>query len=259
MLSRVWVKDFRNISDQILAFESFKHLYIYGDNNQGKTNFLESLYFIGNGKTPDKNSIETLLHFNSDSAYLGSDVIKDNEVNRIYMKLSQEDGRFMSLNDEVLKRTQRIESLCPVLYISSDFNRLFVSTPDARRRSFDMILSRLDSEYKQVLKAYKQVLNKNAALKSDASDALLDMYDERLSSFSDSIVRKRQSYAKFASKGVHPLLVATLSDDIETFSIDYQSRITQSLDTYSTCFMEVLKQNRFKEKQAKSSLYGPQR
>ena len=83
MLSKVWVKDLEIFLIKYWHLNRL-NICIYTEIIIRVKQILESLYFIGNGKTPDKNSIETLLHFNSDSAYLGSDVIKDNEMTDLH-------------------------------------------------------------------------------------------------------------------------------------------------------------------------------
>ena len=59
MVNRVWIKQFRNINEQLFDIEG-QHLFVFGENNQGKTNFLEAIYFLGNGVTLSETGPESV-------------------------------------------------------------------------------------------------------------------------------------------------------------------------------------------------------
>ena len=65
MVKKLWTKGFRNLEENVIEFSENEVCFIWGDNNQGKTNFLESLYVLGNGATPSGKSLENLVNFNN--------------------------------------------------------------------------------------------------------------------------------------------------------------------------------------------------
>ena len=44
MLKKIWFKNVRNLDEIVFNIESQKNYFFYGKNNQGKTNFLESVF-----------------------------------------------------------------------------------------------------------------------------------------------------------------------------------------------------------------------
>ena len=58
MLNKVWFKGFRNLEEVVLKFNQNDHLFVLGDNNQGKTNFLEGIYVLGHGGSPITSKTE---------------------------------------------------------------------------------------------------------------------------------------------------------------------------------------------------------
>ena len=80
-INRLKLTDYRNCNDLELLFGHSKALII-GKNAQGKTNILESIYFISSLKSPRTSNISELIKFDSDFLRIEADVYKSNtEIN----------------------------------------------------------------------------------------------------------------------------------------------------------------------------------
>ena len=260
MIKRVWINHFRNLQELRVDCASFRHIYVYGNNNQGKTNFLESLYYIGHGKTPSSSDLNVLLNFNQPVGYLGADIEQGDAASRIYMKLDRENGRHITLNNDIVKRTITLKQCCPIEYLSSDINREFTSTPDARRRSFNHVLEILDPDYARSLKKYKEIIRqKNAMLKTRFDPRLYDIFNQSLATEIPTIVQKRMNYCQKSSTRLESLLRRILEDPSLTMSIQYQCRYTSDFKHLQDDFLSCVNTNKYKEVNAKGSLYGPHR
>ena len=64
-LKNLKLTDYRNCADLFLEFDKTKILII-GKNAQGKTNILESIYFLSSLKTPRTSNLSELIKFNSE-------------------------------------------------------------------------------------------------------------------------------------------------------------------------------------------------
>jgi Recombinational DNA repair ATPase (RecF pathway) len=66
-LKQVWLEQYRNI--QKACIQPARHLTVlYGRNGQGKTNFLESLYLLGNARPFRAAKVPDLISHGSRSA-----------------------------------------------------------------------------------------------------------------------------------------------------------------------------------------------
>lgn len=260
MIKRVWINQFRNLQELRVDCESFKHIYVYGNNNQGKTNFLESLYYIGHGKTPSTSDLDILIHLDHPIGYLGADILHGNLGSRVYMKLDRENGRHMTLNNDVIKRTVTLKQCCPIDYVSADINRDFTTTPDARRRSFNNVLETLHPDYAKSIKTYQSIIRqKNAMLKSQFDNNLYEIYNQALAKELPTIVHCRRSYLQKSSTLLESLLTRVLGDQMSTMTINCQSRYTSDFNNVQEDFLKTIAANKHKELNAKASLYGPHR
>ena len=71
------LKDYRNCERVCLDFSSQKTLII-GKNAQGKTNILESIYFISDLKSPRTSTIADLIKFGQDKFSISATMEKNN-------------------------------------------------------------------------------------------------------------------------------------------------------------------------------------
>ena len=75
-LERLELNNYRNCGKVILNFESMKTLII-GKNAQGKTNILESVYFLSDIKSPRTSNIADLIKFGEDKFEINALVNKN--------------------------------------------------------------------------------------------------------------------------------------------------------------------------------------
>lgn len=88
-LKRLQLADYRNCKDLTLDFEKSKVLII-GKNAQGKTNILESIYFLSTLKTPRTSNILELINFEGEYFKLEADIVKANTDIDLYYVYSKE-------------------------------------------------------------------------------------------------------------------------------------------------------------------------
>ena len=137
MLKKVWFKSVRNLNEVVLPIESDKNYFFYGFNNQGKTNILESLYFIGNGGSPIGAKLSNLVSFQSDHAIYGGEFNHQSNSHRIYFKVSKEGKKEAFFNNKRLTSYRNLKRLLNIEFISADIILIFKESPDLRRKELD--------------------------------------------------------------------------------------------------------------------------
>lgn len=175
MLSRLWVRNFRNLAEQIIEFESGVTV-IVGDNNQGKTNLLEAVFCAASGKSIVGERIADLVRHNADSGVFALEVIGDTGVPiRIYREFDRR-GTRAPVSDGQRVSQRDVCNDIDVVYWSADIIRSFQESADYRRDLLDQISIKSDPTYEKLIRSYSRALSqRNAALKS-GSAVLVGLY-----------------------------------------------------------------------------------
>lgn len=196
---RVRFASFRNLADAQLDVDA-ERIFLIGENGQGKTNFLEALYYLSFGSSfrGQSDSLVTAqgsggfgLSARVGDSIAGSDASSwpadDGEVSIRVEGASKE----IKLNGKALKDRKELVARNPsVIFCHEDYS--FASgDPERRRFFFDQCAGMLSLSYIDSLRSYKRVLKqRNAALKESARD-LLDVLDPQLARYGKELMESR--------------------------------------------------------------------
>lgn len=156
-VDKLQVTNFRNLEPNVITFGPGINC-IFGDNGNGKTNILESLYYIVHRKSFRKNtSFPQLVSIdgeNQEILFLSSfktDV--DDEDLSLSGKLSA-DGALWYLNGKPTKK--RLGA--GLIFINPFDSQQFHTSATFRRNTIDHYLSQYSSDYKKALSQYSKSL-----------------------------------------------------------------------------------------------------
>ena len=91
------LKNFRNYQALGIAFDAGTNI-LYGDNTQGKTNVLESLYVSGTTKSHKGSKDKEMIRFDADEAHIRTIVEKNGVENRIDIHLKKNSAKGIAVN-----------------------------------------------------------------------------------------------------------------------------------------------------------------
>ena len=130
---------FRNIKDTTIDFGKGINIF-YGDNAQGKTNLLESVYICSTGRSQRTRSESQLIKFGYDQAHIRTFVIRENSSDRIDVHLKRDERKGMAVNGiPIRKMSEFFGNLTAVIFSPEDL-RLVKGGPSERRRFMDIEL-----------------------------------------------------------------------------------------------------------------------
>ena len=86
------LKNFRNYESLGIAFDAGTNI-LYGDNAQGKTNVLESLYVSGTTKSHKGSKDREMIRFDAEEAHIRTVVEKNGVDNRIDIHLKKNSAK----------------------------------------------------------------------------------------------------------------------------------------------------------------------
>lgn len=265
-LNDLQLRNFRNYQDLSLTFD--KNITIFlGENAQGKTNVLESIYVLAMTRSHRTNNEQELIAFDSDQAYLKGTLQKRNNQVPLEITLTKK-GRKTKVNHiEQKKLSSYVGQMNVILFAPEDLS-LVKGSPQVRRKFLDMEIGQIDPIYLYDLVQYQGVLKqRNQYLKQTAGEKKVDLVyleilDEQLVSFGAKVLFARQRFVNRLEHWANALH-QKISQNKEILTLHYVSSVpfeeTAEVATIQAAFLEKLKQSRDKERFRMSTQVGPHR
>ncbi|OGV47843.1 MAG: hypothetical protein A2X49_11775 [Lentisphaerae bacterium GWF2_52_8] len=253
MISRLLLRDFRNYAS--LELGGLEKVNIFsGDNGQGKTNLLESIFFLGMLRSFRTSQIKDIKRIGSSSFYIGADLSSSLPWKRLIEVDYGVLRRLRVDSSPVLKASEFIRQLKVVAFSPDDIN-IVAGNSGLRRRFIDIFSSVLSHDYLSLLQQYVEVLrHRNALLKKgDSRQEIFGAYEELMAELMVKIVLRRIEHLKGLEKETKTLVSEFYGEDTP-FEMRY--RFHQSSDDEDSC-RERLAAERKKEIQKGFTSFGP--
>lgn len=251
---------YRNYQEVVAQFSKNLNVFI-GRNAQGKTNFLEAIYFLALTRSHRTRSDKELIAFNQDSLHLSGLVHRQNGKIPLEISLSDK-GRITKVNHLKQDRLSNyIGHLTVVLFAPEDL-QLIKGSPSLRRKFLDIDLGQIKTIYLSDLSQYNHVLKqRNAYLKQAETidDTFLTVLDEQLADFGSRVMQHRYQFIHDLEREANKHH-ATISEGVETLAICYDASISfTSLSTLRQDFLQQLSTQRQRDIFKKNTSLGPHR
>lgn len=196
--------------------------FIVGQNAQGKTNMLESMYILSVGKSPKNSKDKQIIKFNEDKAKMAVSFDTTAGEKNIEMFLNSSNKKSIRINKlNILKLTELVGTLS-VVYFSPDEMKLIKEVPEDRRTFLDISISQFDKSYLYTILKYNRILKmRNQILKSlDSNESKIEqlhLFTPQLIDTSVDIIKKRLEFInklKDIAKSIHTEITTTENLDI---------------------------------------------
>ena len=255
-IESIELSDYRNYSHLHIDFHKGTNV-LYGDNAQGKTNILESIYVCSTTKSHRGSKDKEMIRFGADEAHIKMMVRRDEIPYRIDMHLKKNKAKGVAVNGVPIKKASELFGIVNVIFFSPEDLNIIKNGPAERRRFVDLELCQLNKLYVYNLVQYnKTVIQRNRLLKDMDHDAslkdTLPMWDEQLLKYGTELIIMRSEFIKELNpliSGIH----AGLSGGKETLSVAYEPNVT------AENFRDQLAANQFQEIRQRQTLTGPHR
>jgi DNA replication and repair protein RecF len=249
--------NFRNYKE--LNIELNKNINIFiGDNAQGKTNILESIYYCSIGKSPRTNKDKELINWNGKETYIKLYVSKDRLDKKIEIKIFKEGKKGININSIKVNKISELMGVFNVVMFSPEDLKIVKEAPSYRRRFLDMELCKLSKKYYFNLVQYNKVLNeRNVVLKKWNKQNLdiLQVYDDQLAKYGSFIVKSRYQYVrKLTEKGI--IIHKNITSGSENVEFNYITSV-KDISNSQEEILNLLKNSRLKDFEKKVTSFGP--
>ncbi len=171
-----------------------------GKNGIGKTNILDAIYHLANGKSYfNPLAVQNIKH-GEEFFVVDGEFEKNDRSEQILCSLKKGQKKILKRNSKVYEKFSDHIGFIPLVIISPADRDLIIEGSETRRKFMDSVISQLDNTYLQKLIQYQKIISqRNALLKYFALNHVfekdtLSIYNEQLDNLGKTIFDKRQKF-----------------------------------------------------------------
>jgi len=221
---------FRNLENAEVNV-SGKDIFLVGENGQGKTNFLEAVYFASYGST-FRGVRDGDLVRNGERDCSVSMKISGSAYNGVSV-IYRDGKKSINLDGKRIEDRKELLNVAPCIVFCHEDMEFVAGAPESRRWFFDQTLSLPDPLYLDDLRNYRRALkSRNSLLKNESERgvygkisaeiaSLLDALDPQLVRYGLEIMKKRRTETENFSAILEPLYCEI--SGLENITINYAS------------------------------------
>jgi len=202
LLAAIEATNFRNLSGRIEWGPRLN--IIYGNNGQGKTNWLEAIYLLARTKSFRTQRLHEAIRFGEELAIVRGTITAGSEIERDLQVSVHDNTKTIFVNSKRESLARYITQLQVFSFTAADLE-VVRGAPEARRRFIDRGISSLRPAYLKTISDYAKVLKqKNRVLQlanenelgPDRVEDLIAPWNEQLVQLGGSIYRARTEYVE---------------------------------------------------------------
>jgi DNA replication and repair protein RecF len=228
-LKRISLLNYKNFSEIDFELDAKINCFV-GKNGIGKTNILDAIYHLANGKSYfNPLAVQNIKH-GEDFFVVDGEFEKNGRTEQILCSLKKGQKKILKRNGKVYEKFSDHIGFIPLVIISPADSDLIIEGSETRRKFIDTVISQLDSSYLRQLIQYQKIISqRNALLKFFALNHVfesdtLSIYNEQLNTLGEFIFEKRKKF---------------LIDFIPIFN-NYHREITNSAETVQLVYQSNL-------------------
>ncbi len=201
-LESLELQNFRNTGGKISFGKNLN--IIFGENGQGKTNWLEAIYLLATTKSFKTQRLQEAIKFDADLAIVRGATHQGEHIDRILQVALQGNTKTLSVNKKKETIQRYLGELHAVVF-NSDELEIVRGTPDARRKFLDGGIVSIYPPFIQTLTDYNRVVRQKNSLLQSAKDGgfslektgeLLEPWNEQLIQLASRIHKARLRYVE---------------------------------------------------------------
>ena len=222
-IKKIHLHNFRNYDNASFSFDSNAIHCLIGKNAQGKTNFIEAIYFLSHLHSFRTHSMSDLIQSNKEWMRINADIETLGHQEDVKVMISDQQRLLFHYQNPVKKYSDFVGIVNAILFCPDDM-LLFKQSPRNRRRMIDIELIKLSHTYTTTLSHYQKVLKeRNAALKQNTIN---EVYIQTLT---DQLIEDQLIIMNQRNEFVHRLykemmnLYPFFSSEKQTIQLKYQT------------------------------------
>lgn len=263
-IKRIELKNFRNYEFLELDTSEGAHI-ISGMNAQGKSNFIEAIYYAAFSRSFRKAREKELLRYGQDHLRIRIDFSSGDREESIAIFLDKGANKKIQVNGVFVRKLSDLVGKLKIACFTPEDLYLISGSPGDRRRFLNRELSQIYPAYFRNIVDYHLVLNqRNSAIKlykmKQSDPVSITMWNDKLSELAEKIILKRLLYLERMNLGASSLH-RKLSGEKENLKIEYRgifhSKNLEKYDKIESGFKRILEENLENDIRYGYTTYGP--
>ncbi|MBN2410793.1 DNA replication/repair protein RecF [candidate division KSB1 bacterium] len=263
-IEKLDIFSFRNLKNVKLEFSRAIN-FIFGDNAQGKTNLIETIYILCLAKSFRSRDDSELIPFKSDFYSFDGYFIDETAISSkvaVYYTVTQ--GKKIKIDGKNINQYSTLVGRFPIVVLSTEDHIITTGPPAQRRKFFNILLSQGSSRYLDDLKKYERILKQKNKILNYSGDRShlkeqVDIWNAQLVQTGTNLMLDRAKMVEEINGCLAEYYkVITRSD--HTLKITYQPCVPiKESQTIPDTFKALLSKVYNKEVKRGLSLIGPHR
>jgi len=197
-IESIELNNYRNYREVKVDFGRNTNI-LYGNNAQGKTNILESIYMAATTKSHRGTKDRDIIRIGEDESHIRLFVRKKDVSHKIDMHLRKNKNKGVAIDGLPIHKAMELYGLLNVIFFSPEDLSIIKNGPAERRRFMDLELCQISRLYYQNLSSYNKILNqRNNLLKQIYYDKslldTLDVWNMQLVDYGSRIIKERRNF-----------------------------------------------------------------
>lgn len=255
ILTSISIINYKNITSANLHLSPKMNCFI-GQNGEGKTNFLDAVYYLSFCRSSSNPVDSQVIRHLEDFLVLEGLYQNDQgESENIYCGMKRGMKKHFKRNKKEYKRLSMHIGLIPLIMVSPSDISLIEGGSDERRHLMDVVISQYDHAYIESLSNYNKALQqRNALLKmeEEPDETLLDIWEQRMAEEGTVVYEKRDAFVKELIP-VFQQIYQDISEGRENVSLHYISHCQRGP------LLDIIQRDRMKDRAVGYSLHGVHR
>ncbi|MBQ7266606.1 MAG: DNA replication/repair protein RecF [Firmicutes bacterium] len=230
MINNLKIKNFRNIKEINIDLNENVNVF-YGDNAQGKTNILESMFICATGKSMRTRYEKELIMFGEKNAHIQIEAFNGTLKDKIEINISSREKKNIYINNIKISKLGELFGTAGMVFFSPEDLLLIKEGPSYRRKYIDIEMCQISKVYYSNLQRYYRSLKeRNNLLKKIKEDhkykSLIDAWDEQLIKYGEKIIKQREEFIEELSFKADEI-IKEITDKKENLKIIYKKSVKE--------------------------------
>lgn len=261
IIKNIKLKNFRNYENLDFVLNNRLNIII-GNNAQGKTNILESIYFLSLTKSFFAVNDKVVIKKNCLYARIDGVITSNNGCNNLSILVNNY-GKYLKIGNKEIKKSSDYLGYLKVILFSPDNIRLLKEGPSIRRRFLNIEISQLSKRYILILNQFNDLLKQRNEYLKNIRNSLMDkdymlILNQKFAELAYQIYNFRNDFIVEINKRIKDIYKSIIN--IDNIEIKYITDV--KLNDKEIMINEIkdrLDKNYDKEILYGNTLIGPQR
>ena len=265
-IEHLLLENYRNYEELTVQFEN-KVNVILGENAQGKTNMMESIYVLAMAKSHRTSNDKDLIRWDEEYAKIEGRIKKAHSSLPMQLVISKKGKKAKCNHIEQQKLSQYIGNMNVVMFAPEDLH-IVKGSPQVRRRFIDMEIGQVSPIYLHDISQYQKILQQRnhylrlLQTKKQTDLAMLEILSEQFINVAAKIVLKRYEFLHQLENWAKPIHQG-ISRGLETLKLEYKPSadvseshdLSKMINVYEEKFSKIMN----KEIERGVTMFGPHR